>query len=240
MNIRKYVSVDSPEQALEILKGDDGSKIIAGGLFTRLHKKEITIGIDLDKLGLDYIRHEDSYHVIGSMTTLRDLEMDESLPRAIVESVLQIGGVAARNLATIGGSVMGNFAFSDINTALLALDAKLVFLEKGEVLIGDFIKTSRPRRDVLLEIKVPKVAFSGCKFMKLTYTDLSMVNAAAAVFSDGTIRLTVGARPDRAMVLESPDELKAEDFGSDFRGSAEYRQSVSKHYLMELLKEAKC
>ena len=56
----------------------------------------------------------------------------------ISESLSNILGIGFRNVATIGGTIAGRYAFSDVITALLTLDVKLIFFPKKEMSLENF------------------------------------------------------------------------------------------------------
>ena len=71
------------------------------------------------------------------MATLRSLEVCPLLaegPLSILpSSVSHLLGPAFRNLATVGGSVGARLPQSELLTALLALDAKVVLYGRGTI-----------------------------------------------------------------------------------------------------------
>lgn len=235
MKALDYVKPADLEEAYDLLNSRKKSSLLAGGLFVRLHKKTHPLLIDLEGLGLDYIKEEDDHFKIGAMTTIRSLE-NSDLPKAIVDAVKQISGVGVRNMATIGGSVSGRFPFSDINTALMALNTDLVFFKNGTVSMRSFYEKAFDDKDILMEIIVKKTGFSSTKYFKKVYTDFSLVNVS---LTDDT--LAIGARPGRTKVI-STDEVTVDlidqfEFKDDYRASAEYRKALAKALLEDLIIE---
>lgn len=219
------------DEAYEILNSNDKTVLIAGGLFLRLQKTTYSMIIDLEPLGLSYIKDEGDEFIVGSMTTLREIERSD-LPKGIVESVKQISGVGVRNIATVGGSICGRYPFSDINIALMAHDAILVFHKSGEIGIVDFIHNGITERDILVEIKFKKSSFSATKCFKKVYNDFSLVNASMA-----DDRLVIGARPGRGVLVCDIEELSDVEFKTDIRASGEYRKDLAKYLVEEIMKE---
>jgi CO/xanthine dehydrogenase FAD-binding subunit len=106
----------------------------------------------------------------------------------------------------------------------------------------DFLKDGMTSKDILVSIEIPKVEYSIIKMFKHNYTDFSMVNIC--VVSSDEIRIAVGARPGRSVLIENlsnahtAEELLLNiEFGSDFRGSGEYRRKVAETMLSEILEE---
>lgn len=241
MRFREVVQPTTLEEAVDEMKNSKFT-IIGGGVFLKLQKGCAHKGIDLSKLGLDYIREDEGRICIGSMTTLREIEKSSVLPDCMVQSVLQIGGVGLRNLATIGGSVSGKYSFSDIGTALIALDAKLKFLLGGEVTMLEYLHSNIMKNDILLEISFKKAGFSSFKAFKHNYTDFALVNICLT--SGDKIRIAVGARPGKAVIIKdintkhnARELLRDVEFSSDFRGTGDYRRSVAETMLSDMLKE---
>jgi CO/xanthine dehydrogenase FAD-binding subunit len=242
MNFKEIVQPSSLEEAYDYRANHQKAVIIGGGVFLRLQKRNAELGVDLSRLPLSYLKEEDNEFHIGSMTTLREIETSNILPQCIVESVRQIGGVGLRNMVTIGGSVCGKYPFSDINTALLSLGAKLVFFKKGEISMERFLGENYVLNDILTSIVVPKVEYSTCRYFKHTYTDFSLVNLSVA--SGEKVRIAVGARPGRSVVVpdintgHTPEELLAQiEFKDDIRGSGAYRRHIAEVMLSEILEE---
>jgi CO/xanthine dehydrogenase FAD-binding subunit len=219
------------DEAYELLNSNEKSVLIAGGLFLRLQKTSYSVIIDLETLNLNYIKEEGNFFRIGSMTSLREIEKS-NLPKGIIESVMQISGVGVRNIATVGGSICGRYPFSDINIALMAHDARLVFHKSGEMPIVDFIHNGITEKDILVEVKFKKSSFSATKYYKKVYNDFSLVNASMA-----DNRLVIGARPGRGVIVEDISELSDVVFKTDIRASAEYRRDLAKYLVEEIMKE---
>ena len=72
---------------------------------------------------------------IGAMASLRALELHEGLAAytngAMRESVRHIVGVQLRNLATVGGSLYSRFGFSDVLSAVMAMDCSVELYKGG-------------------------------------------------------------------------------------------------------------
>ena len=150
-----YRRAASVGEAAALLREDARNAVIAGGLWLREGGGRFRTLIDLEGLGLESIARENGTVSVGSMVTLRQLEKSEQVRqaglgvlRACVEPVV---GVQFRNMATVGGSVMSRLGFSDLVTAMLALDPILRFYEAGEILLEDFVKNP-VKRDILLSV----------------------------------------------------------------------------------------
>jgi CO/xanthine dehydrogenase FAD-binding subunit len=260
MEISTYVRPQSLEEAYSLL-ADKKAFLIGGGAWSRMNSRKVELAVDLSSLDLRFIKKSGTTIEIGAMTTVRDLETSTELNKAFnglfQKAVAHIVGVQMRNLITVGGTVGGKFGFSDLNTVLLGLDAKVALYKQGEI---DFEKylTGRTEGPALIEkliIDTDKVhgAYAG---VRISRTDFSILNACA-VCRNGAWRIAVGARPGSARLSvkaaeilgteTNPDEKLARkageaasqelDFGNDVRGTAEYRTSVSRSLVKRAIQE---
>ena len=158
-----------------------------------------------------------------------------------------IGDPQVRHRGTIGGSLAHGDPASDLPTVVRALDAELVVHgPEGErtVAAADFFRgvfeTALGPRDVLTEIRVPKLGPAGWSYLKFTRRaqDWATVGVAAVV------RRTNGAIEDAAIALTNmgPTPVRAEtaesDPPSDTSGSAEYRRHLATVLARRALAEA--
>jgi len=254
LNVKEYVVVDHVDEAYQLLNQDKKNQIIAGGAWLKLSVKEVNKLISLDQLSLNYIKEEKDFIKIGAQTTLRDLETHPAviaLDHGILsDAISNIMGVSIRNLATIGGSVMGKFSFSDILPVLLVMDCKLYFHHKGEMDIEEYINTRRLDRDILTHLVIKKNnRKSFYKRVAHTALDFSMINMA--ITYDNLFKISVGSQPGMAMLcketmalLNKNDKitenlidqalkiaLKELKLSSNLRASQAYREVLVKAYL---------
>ena len=252
---KEYKKAESLEEAWT-LNQKRGNLLIGGMLWVKMGQRRVQTVIDLSGLGLNEIEEDDEEFRIGCMTTLRQMETHKGLLAytngAVRESLCHIVGVQFRNVATVGGSIFGRFGFSDVLTMLLAMDS-FVELYKGGVLpMAEFVNRRRDR-DILVRIIIKKTAgrfaYQSVRGAKTDFPTL----AVAAARMNGTVRLSIGARPARAMLLtlEDPSAKAGTDLpehplseeeagrfagyaweqvpvGSNLRGSAEYRRELVK------------
>ena len=250
ITIGNYVKPKTLEEAYELNQARS-SRVMGGMMWMRLGNARVKTIIDLSDLGLDQIEDEGNVIKIGAMCTLRQIEQCEALKElygdGIAESVRHIVGVQFRNQATIGGSIYGRFGFSDVLTAVLALDTFVELYDGGTIRLSEFVNR-RPDKDILLSIIVRK---SKRKFryesIRQTKTDFPVIACSVVtgmVHGQETWYFSVGARPMKAALLEkqweipsdASEEMIAEyakqaasefTYGSNMRGSAEYRQHLA-------------
>ncbi len=211
----QYLRPSSLGEALESLRdlGDRGIAL-AGGTFFVPHRRELFTDleavVDLQSLGLDYIKLDDLGLRIGATTSLTLLlesgVIDGGPFRVISETVEQITPLELRNRATVGGDLCIS-AESDLPTTLLALDAELVIasdsgtrtLPLDQFYLG-YLHNALQVGEVVTEVRVPMPASrAGAAFHKFKRRaiDLPVLNAAAQVVldSDGnctSARITLG------------------------------------------------
>lgn len=243
MNINKLIKPDNITDAYVNYSKHKGAILMAGGVFLKLQKKNIPLAIDLSALGLDYIKQEGDVTRIGAMTSLRSIENCDDIPVALQLSVRQIGGVGLRNVATLGGSVCGNYPFSDVTTALLALDAQLVFYKAGIVSLQAYLEGAYQEKDILKEIMVPNVSCSNFKSFKMVYTDFSLVNVCVSYKEEW--RISIGSRPGGPVLLKQNkisynsilNVLETVSFGDDHRASGKYRKALAEVLINDAISE---
>ncbi len=258
MNIGNYVKVKSIEEAYNLLQEDKDNLIVGGGAWLKQTNKNVKTMIDLERCNLNQITENKDTLVIGSMTTLRDLECNKSLKEIdggiLVKAISGIMGVSIRNIATIGGSIVGRYSFSDILTPLLVMDCTLEFFKDGSMTIQEFLSTKK-LNDILLNITIKKSNNKGYFYaMKKTSLDFAVINVA--ITKGKTISIAVGARPSvAALQTEAMDYINNEQvnteaidktasmissqtkFGSNAKASEEYRRSITNTYIKRGLKE---
>lgn len=260
MKIASYERPRSIEQAYGmVLKGGTA---VGGGTWLKLMPKKDCRAIDLSLLGFNEIEQTDEGIEIGSMVTLRQLERNPLLQTymtgIIPHAIQQIMGVPFRNIATIGGTVVGRYGFSDLITPLLAADAILVFHEHDKLSLASFLDSPYKGKDILIKIILPHSEGEGTFMtLKKTSNDFPILNVSVTCI-EGNYRVVVGARPSVAslafesMALLNNDqettnkneiakmagvlasaELK---FGTNSRGSSAYREAVCKSLVERCVK----
>ncbi len=247
LNIRNYVRAQSLEEAYTLCQ--KRSNVVLGGmLWLKMQNRTVQTAIDLCDLGLDQIEENEKEYRIGAMVSLRALETHPGLNAltggAMAASVKDIVGVQFRNVATIGGSLYGRFGFSDVLTLFQVLDAKIELYHHGVVSVEEFALMPRGLRDILVHVIIPKtpkkVAY---QTMRIVATDFPVLACAISEI-EGNYTCAIGARPGQAVVLRDEKGLLKEGiteecaaafgediaaravFGSNIRGSADYRRKI--------------
>ncbi|SDY74078.1 CO or xanthine dehydrogenase, FAD-binding subunit [Proteiniborus ethanoligenes] len=260
----EYIRPKSIEEAYEIFMQKKSATLIGGGCYLRMGNKRLGLAVDLCDAGLDYMEENEGSIEIGAMTTFRKLETSQLLSKyfgnVISESVKHIIGIQLRNIVTIGATVFSKYGFSDPITTLLALNAEILLYNGGKMSLEDYLKEENRRKDILEKIilnkNVEKAAFQS---MRNSQVDYAILNAAVSRI-DGKYRIVVGARPRvsalayKAMEYINSTEITEESayrtgeiaseelvFGSNTRGSKEYRKEICKVLVKRAIMEvSKC
>ncbi|MBU3805909.1 MAG: FAD binding domain-containing protein [Candidatus Fournierella pullistercoris] len=210
---QQYVKAESLQQAFE-LNQKRNTTLLAGGCWLRMTRRRVGTLVDLSALGLDTIEETEDAFILGAMVTLRQLEthkaLNETFHGLFREMTRHIVGVQFRNCATLGGSIVARFGFSDLLCALLALDCQVELVGAGLIPLEQYAAMDYDR-DVLARIYVKKNGRRAVyQSMRNTKTDLPVLNVAASVL-DGQVRVVVGARPARAKVVPMSLPLAARE-----------------------------
>ena len=229
-----------------------GARVIAGGTDLLVNGPVDTESlVDINGLGLRYIREEDGLR-IGSTSTFADLLRSPLLARypyhVISDASGELGHHNLRHVATIGGNICNAVPSADAPVALIALDAETVIHgPSGErtVPLDGFFKFVREtvlaEGEFLKEIAVPVQPEAGASFQKLgrTKVDIALVNAACRLsIVDGLVsdsRIVLGAvYPTPLRVRAAEDVLNGNEFTVDLakeaaQVAAEATKPISDH-----------
>ncbi len=253
LKVLEYVRPKTLEEAYELLQRD-GAEILGGTTYARLSDRTIKLAIDLQDVGISDIYEEDGYIVVGAMARLANMQFHDLIMNYaggyLYDAISYVWSVQLRNIATVGGTIVPKWGFSDFITAVLALPSEVEFYKAGRMKLEDFLENPTPRKDIMTKLLIKKEdRKASFKFMRNSEYDFSIVNVAvsARVERDKLVdwRVAVGARPGvaalarRAMeilnegcdeehiekaVNAMKDELK---FADDFRWSGEYRREMA-------------
>ena len=223
LKIKEYVKAESLEQAYE-LNQKKTNCVIGGMLWLKMVTRNVQKAIDLSGL------HE------GLNTWSQG---------AVKESVTHIVGVQFRNLATVGGSIFGKFGFSDVLSCFLAFDSYVELHHEGIIPLDQFAANKYPN-DILVRLIIKKHPQESVYLShRNTKTDFPVLTCAVSL-GEKEAYAVVGARPSRACRVRLSDQWMEQikddegrkkladevtgqmNFGSNMRGSAAYREQLSK------------
>jgi aerobic carbon-monoxide dehydrogenase medium subunit len=252
----EYERAASLDEAIELL-GREDAKVIAGGQslipLLRLRFARPSVVVDIGRLDdLRYVREDGDRIAIGALTRHADLVGDPVLGAGcpvIPHAAEHVGDPQVRHRGTIGGSVAHGDPASDLSTILLTLDADLVAhgpdgertIAAADFFVGPFT-TALGSRDVLTEIRVPRVESSAYVKHSRRSQDWATVGAAAARV-DGAVKVglaSMGGTPVRARGVEEAladgaSPADAAERGAegtqppaDVSGSSDYRAHLAR------------
>lgn len=243
-SVRELIKVQSIQEAKDINQKRFNT-VIGGGLWLRLGKRKIGTAIDLTQLNLNHIKEREGDFILGSMVSLRQLEVNERLNEyfnnAFKTAFSGIVGVQFRNSATLGGSVYARFGFSDVVTLLLSLKARVILDDEIELPLEDYVLQIKDNH-IITHIIIPKENQEVYYYtFRKESVDFPVLNGAVVKYQDGC-HITLGARPQVAKLvkvdaslinLTKLEELSEEiieqfSFDSNLRGSKEYRRYIGK------------
>ena len=252
---------DTLEAAYKVLKEKKSNAVLGGCAYLRLGSQKINTGVDLSKLGLRYIKDSASSIEIGAMTGLRDIETNVALNNyadgLLPKAAANIIGVQFRNVVTVGASVFMRYGFSDVITALLALDTEVELVKGGQMTLAAFLDTPRSK-DILTKIVINKTkGHAAYQSLRNSASDYPLLTVAVSQL-DGEWKIAVGARPTRAKLAMQAATLLGQagndmtaviveqavqaavgelSFGDNRRASAAYRQVVAETLIKRAVAE---
>ncbi|MGK4199796.1 FAD binding domain-containing protein [Fusobacterium sp. HC1336] len=258
-SFKNYLAVTTLEEAYNELLKNKKNIVLGGTSYLRMGNVSYNTAIDLSNLALNYIREEGEYIYIGAMTSFRDLETNE-ITQKIFDGILDkcvrgIIGVQFRTNVTVGATVFSKYGFSDLIPTLLSMGATVVLYNGGEISLEEYLKEEGLRRDILVEVKVRKDGRGSFQSIRKSKTDYAITNVCVTKTEAG-IRAAIGVRPGKAVlsyramdilnsneitdeIIDKACEAMSEEisFGSNMRGTGEYRRAVSKNLLKRAIKE---
>lgn len=261
MQVNEYYRASSLEDAYLKLQEGPRNVILAGGLWLKKMDQDVNTLIDISTLGLNKISETPTEVIVGSMVRQREFESSPIIKSLFNDSISfatrEVMGVNFRNLATIGGSIMGRYPFSDVITGLLPYDVKLRFYPDNEMSLVDYLSYKGKLNAILKEIVIKKESgFGYYKKVKLTALDFPIINFAICK-RNNKFYIAVGARPMVASLatkameyLNCKSSISDEDLRSaakiakeelsfldDKNASKEYREDLTEVYVYRGLKE---
>lgn len=252
-----FFAASTTEEAYNELIKNRRNVILGGTSYLRMGNTNYNTAIDISNVtDIDKIIETEENFEIGAMASFRQLETDKDLYEwfpVISHAVEDIVGVQLRNNARIGATVFTKHGFSDLITALLCLDTYVVLYKGGVLRLEDFLNEKEIRKDILVKITIKKEKLvSSFKCVRKSKADYSVLNMAVSKNENGNIRISVGARPGKAVLahetmkylsensdVKSASEIMRREikFGSNMRGTEEYRRLLSAALLEKALKE---
>jgi CO/xanthine dehydrogenase FAD-binding subunit len=224
---------------------------LAGGTYLSRHCSEECEVVDLQAVGLDFIKLEGDVLVIGACTRLQSLVDCEDVPENFRKAIVRDFSLNIRNAASLAGTLVKATGRSTLTTSLLALDTSLVWLPgEREVRIGDWLPLRKNWKNGLLIHSVriplkPKLVF---ETVARSPMDQPLVCLALAEWPSGRVRLAAGGSGEQPILVADGVGTEGLDVvvrdacsqWNDAWASAEYRQEVAgilAHRLMQAVQE---
>jgi aerobic carbon-monoxide dehydrogenase medium subunit len=193
-----YHSPQTLEEAIGLLQSHpDDAKVLSGGqsLLPLLKLRLGSVGhlVDIGRIpGLDYLREEGGFLLIGGRTRESELERSELIRTRyplLFDTAAVIADPLVRNLATVGGNLAHGDPANDHPATMLALRAEVVATGPGGrrvIAIDDFFTglfaTALDAGEILTEIRIPvPPARTGGAYKKLERKVGDFATAASAV-----------------------------------------------------------
>ena len=210
------------------------------------------LGPELMQDGMDYMR------IVGAFAFFQALSLTLSASlRSANKAVYPMLVTVVVNILNIIGNyslIFGRFGFSDVLTLFLGLDT-YVELYKGGIQPLSTFAWSKRDNDILVRLIVKKkpvrIVYQS---LRLTRTDFPVL-ASAVVCLDGKWQAVIGARPQRALLVEDEEKIlegglteeniqkfvayvtKKTPTGSNMRAGADYRSHLVEVQVRRALEE---
>ena len=224
----EYHRPNSVAEAVDLLSGNEGAKVLAGGHslipLMKLRLAAPTVLVDIGRIeALKGIEAIADRLFIGALTTQASIAASDLVnerAHLLAEAAGMVGDPAVRNRGTIGGNVSHSDPASDIPAVLTALSATFNIAGPGgnrSVEAADFatglLENTLREDEILTSVSVPSVpAGSGSAYVKFAHpaSRYAVIGVAAIVgVSDGSCssaNVVVGGvetTPTRASSVES-------------------------------------
>jgi carbon-monoxide dehydrogenase medium subunit len=211
-----------PGETVVLAGGTDLLLDIEDGRLTPAHV------ISLRRLPWRFVRWDGPSLAIGSTTPLRTLEADPAIRSRLPglwEAIRDVGGVALRTRATIGGNLGRSSPTSDLLPVLLALEARVRLVgpdSERELPLDLFLRESRAPAlgpaELIESVAIPEAAPSAYVWERVQpVNDISQVGVAAAYRSTSPHwRLALGGVPPRPTRLVEAEGLLPSSRPGDF------------------------
>jgi CO/xanthine dehydrogenase FAD-binding subunit len=261
-HLQEFIRPSSLAEAIEALRRYDGAaRPIGGGIdLVRFTPPDVRAFVDLTGLPLASIDEDAAGVHIGATTTLAAWEREERLAGyagGVVPAMLRgVGSRQLRNLATVGGALVGAHPWSDVLPVAYALGGRVTIHDGSdrEIDISD-LTAARGSTDggilTALHLPPPDPALHAA-FVKFSLTafDVAMLNVCVAVRLEeggrcGSATIVIGGTPWLSAALEEAGAgLQGETLsdagisaaasaaaaearlGDDRRASAAYRRTL--------------
>jgi carbon-monoxide dehydrogenase medium subunit len=245
-----YARPGSLDEALELLRADDGARALAGGqtLINVMKARAGSPDALIDLAGIEGLKGielaGDGTLEIGAMATYTEIvESSEARARPILGQVCaQIADVQVRNRGTIGGNICTNDPTNHLPPLMAALGARMTIagadgertIDSDEFFLGVYMTAVAPG-ELLTKITIPAGRNDGFAAVTLGVEGTCIVSAAASL--NGSVKIALGC-VDAVPVVVSPASADADavrtavegaglEPPSDVHASSDYRRHLA-------------
>lgn len=241
--IIEYHRPENLTEALALLARETPATLPLGGgtALSHEHRRDIAV-VDLQRLGLNTMEVKNQTLHLGATVTLQQLCdcgcLPETMRDGIRDSLVHEVSANIRQAATVAGAIAASDGRSPFITALLALDAWLIWAPGDEAQpIGEYLSSRRSsgKGCLIREIRLPLDAALSFDIVARAPMDRPIVCVAIATWASGRSRIALGGygqSPILAMDASEPGEAialtrEAFRFADDVWASAAYRMDVA-------------
>lgn len=244
--ILEYHRPETLDKALVLLLRDNPRTVPLGGGTTLSQKGgEAVAVVDLQALGLDFMRIEGNMLEAGAMVRMHGLASNPQIQPALSQAITKEFSSNLREMTTVGGAVVSCDGRSPFLTALLALDAKMIWLPgDNDHSLGNYLPVRRSwdGGKLILSVKMPVNVKLSVESVARTPADRPILIGALCRWPSGRTRVALGGfGPIPALVLDGSDAIGAEMaarntylHAGDEWASAEYRSQVAYDLIRQL------
>ena len=192
-----YIVPQTLAETLALLGQHPDSKVLAGGHslipMMKFRLAAPALLIDINKLaGLDYIREEDGWLKIGTLTRESEIDHSDLVHKKyplLADTAKMIADPLVRNMATVGGNLAHADPANDHPATMLAYGAQVVATGPGgervipiESFFEGLFQTGLAHDELLTEIRIPAPKLrSGGAYLKIERKVGDFATVAVAV-----------------------------------------------------------
>lgn len=257
-NMREYHRPADLNEAIRLLQRSDIRTVaLAGGVsVVGEGTSDVEAVVDLGDLGLDFIDQSGSQIRLGATVKLQTImdELGSVASGQLSDAARRMAGWNIRNVATLGGSLVGSSVHTPLSVVLASLDAAVtVYDGQSEVAIS-WIELSETIRQhglpgrLITAVTVESADLFGAAYEQVARTpaDHPIVSAAASarrasgspletiIVVGGLLHRLVVVRgiSDPAALLDGGAEFLSQnapdaDYQSNYLGSVDYRRAMA-------------
>ncbi len=169
--------------------------------------------VDLQELGLNQIEARGGRLEIGAAATLQQMYAHAGVPAGLRQPIRRETTYNLRQTASVAGALVTADARSPFATAMLALDAVLVWDTGEETTLEVFYaQPERRKKRLILRVAIPEGVSCGYEAVAKTPADVPLVCGAVGSWPGGRQRIAIGGIGGAPFVLR--EKTGAEAWGS--------------------------